>query len=89
MSEKIEINGATIQTYTYPTEKPAKANVFFMHSQHDYAGRYAYMAKSFAEKGIQFNAMDNRGHGGSISAVVSIDQMAKDQHVFHEITKKF
>ena len=47
------------------------------------------MAKSFAEKGIQFNAMDNRGHGGSISAVVSIDQMAKDQHVFHEITKKF
>ena len=74
IQETLHIENVNIQTYQYPaiTKEPI-ANVFYMHSQHDYGGRYAFIGKMFAEKGIQFHTMDNRGHGKSEGKISTIE----------------
>ena len=46
-------------TYRYPSviEKP-RAVIQYVHGMGDYAGRYAYLGKEFAEAGYDFVSMD-------------------------------
>lgn len=39
--------------------------MFFLHDLTDYAGRHTFTAKSYADLGFDFYAMDMRGHGAS------------------------
>ena len=55
-----------LQTYRYPDLTDNKKGIVtFLHGYGDYAGRYAYFAKRFAESGYDFNALDQRGFGNS------------------------
>lgn len=53
----------------------------------DYAGRYAYLAKKYAEGGYDFVCMDQRGHGrseGMPGHFESVDQLVQDTLNFHD-----
>ena len=55
-----------LHTYRYPNlTEHKKGIVTFVHEVEDYAGRYAYLAKKFAENGYDFNTVDHRGYGRS------------------------
>ena len=55
-----------LQTYRYPElTDDLKGVVTFVHGYGDYAGRYAYFARKFAENGYDFNTIDQRGYGHS------------------------
>lgn len=49
-----------------------------MHSHHDYAARYAFLGKMFAERGFRFVTHDQRAHGHSGGKVASIKDMVED-----------
>lgn len=55
--------------------------VFFVHGYTDYSGRYAHVAQMFANRGYDFYALDQRGHGKSEGRQMyfeSMDQLGDD-----------
>ena len=66
ISKDIEGKDAVIANYRYPClTKERKGVVFFLHGFGEYVGRYAYLAKEFAELGYDFMGMDLKGFGYS------------------------
>lgn len=65
---------------------PKKGTVFFIHGITDYAGRYGFLARKFADEGYDFVCMDQRGHGrseGMRGYFESIEDLVQDTMAFH------
>lgn len=59
-------NEVKIANYRYPNQaQERKGIIIFLHGYGDYCGRYAYLAKAFAENGYDFVGIDQKGFGHS------------------------
>lgn len=60
MTTKSDGRDVKIANYRYPSanQNEKKGIIYFVHGYGDYCGRYAYLAKYFAEAGYDFVGMD-------------------------------
>jgi alpha-beta hydrolase superfamily lysophospholipase len=54
-----------IKTFHYPAQGSAKGKIFFNHGFGDRGGKYAFLARKFAENGFDFFTFDNASFGQS------------------------
>lgn len=75
-----------LANYRMRSSGPKKGTVFFIHGMTDYAGRYGFLARKFADMGYDFVCMDQRGHGrseGMRGYFESIEDLTQDTIAFH------
>lgn len=58
-------DGLEQRTYGWPVSGPARAHVLLVHGIAEHAGRYAHVARRFADAAIETHAYDHRGFGRS------------------------
>ncbi len=71
-------DGLALHVYEWVAEDPT-AVVALIHGYGEHAGRYAHMAKAWAERGITTVAADLRGHGQSPGVRAHVDRFT-DYH---------
>ena len=70
-------DGSTLFTRQWTPDVEVVARVFLVHGVHEHSGRYAYVASSLMQRGVEVHAIDLRGHGQSEGERATVGSFAE------------